>query len=195
MPTALRRSKSLPALLAVFAVLVVIATIAAVLISNVMPSRHAQTSSDGTDDMTSGVGRASRIAAVTPLSRPGASGVTKSDTDTDTDIGATPGDTASSASTLSASGSAATTDVLPASDAQSANAAGMRHSHLRAAMHRPAVDSDSMRSGGTLRADIARYNAERRSGHRPGVLHAASVPNVHSLWDEIPGPMSDVYRN
>ena len=51
----------------------------------------------------------------------------------------------------------------------------------------------------SLRADIALYNAERMAGvDRPQKLvplRAASVPHAHSLWDEVPAPFSNLYRN
>jgi len=202
MPTALRRSKSLPALLAVFVALVVIATAAAMLIGQVTPAHRSQTGNDSADDVTADVGRASRVAAVTSLQpRPTTTDAASSNAQS-ADNGAV---THPAPAALSATDAASNPDVSSdpsasasgagVADAKSNDAGAARHPHMHAAVHRPAPSADPMRVGGTLRADIARYNAERRSGGRPAVLRAASVPNVHSLWDEVPGPMSDVYRN
>jgi hypothetical protein len=203
MPTALRRSKSLPALLAAFAALVVIATIAAVVIGNLMSAHRSQAGSDGTDDMANNVGRASRVAVVTPLSTGVTSSTSLMPSTSDAEDSSPPASAAASALASDGSGAAAMSSSAPDAtstaaapvDAKGADATSPHHAHLHAALHRPAPQPDSMRMAGTLRADIARYNAERRSGNRAAVLRAASVPNVHSLWDEVPGPMSDVYRN
>lgn len=58
---------------------------------------------------------------------------------------------------------------------------------------------EAARINRSLRADIALYNAERMAGlDRPQKmvpLPAASVPHAHSLWDEVPAPLSNLYRN
>jgi hypothetical protein len=58
---------------------------------------------------------------------------------------------------------------------------------------------EAARINRSLRADIALYNAERMANlERPQKLvplRAASVPHAHSLWDEVPAPLSNLYRN
>ncbi|WP_347555256.1 hypothetical protein [Robbsia sp. KACC 23696] len=173
------------------------------LIGQVTPAHRSQTGSDSADDVTADVGRASRVAVVTSLQpRPTATDATSRAAQPDngaatnaaaaslstTDIASNPDLSADPSASASASGAGL-------ADGKPVDAGAARHPHMHAAVHRPVPPVDAMRVGGTLRADIARYNAERRSGGRPAVLRAASVPNVHSLWDEVPGPMSDVYRN
>ncbi|MGI4981859.1 MAG: hypothetical protein ACRYGL_00730 [Janthinobacterium lividum] len=105
--------------------------------------------------------------------------------------------------------STGTTDALThiaAGGEASPHPAAPKHRYLpsRAAAHAGArhaggnAGADAVRGEGSLRADIARYNAERGNGaerRRALTLRAASVPSVRSLWDEVPQPLSQLYRN
>ncbi|MCY0389061.1 hypothetical protein OVY01_18060 [Robbsia sp. Bb-Pol-6] len=95
-------------------------------------------------------------------------------------------------------------DAAVAGDAD-AHPAVPKHRYLpsRASAHAGArragnAGNDVARGEGSLRADIARYNAERGRGterRHALTLRAASVPSVRSLWEEVPRPLSELYRN
>ena len=86
--------------------------------------------------------------------------------------------------------------VVTPADA-SARKAAARTAARVAARRQAAVEA--ARINRSLRADIALYNAERMAGlDRPQKLvplPTASVPHTHSLWDEVPAPLSNLYRN
>ncbi|MGI4855761.1 MAG: hypothetical protein ACRYHA_02320 [Janthinobacterium lividum] len=111
------------------------------------------------------------------------------------------------AATATATATAAATAVAVAVDAD-AHLPTPKHRYLpsRASTHpgsrraggSAAANAARARGEGSLRADITRYNAERGSAterRRPLTLRAASVPSVRSLWDEVPRPLSELYRN
>lgn len=103
-----------------------------------------------------------------------------------------------------ASAPVASSETVASSDPAAASepAAVPKHRYLpsRASAHGGVRRSGLAVGGGdgSLRADITRYNAERGGGaerRRAQRLRAASVPSGHSLWDEVPRPLSELYRN
>lgn len=78
-----------------------------------------------------------------------------------------------------------------------ARRAAARNAARVAARRQAAIEA--ARVNRSLRADIALYNAERMAGlNRPqkvAPVQAAAVPRGHSLWDEVPAPLSNLYRN
>lgn len=212
MPIALRRTKSLPIWLALIAAIAGIAAVAAVIVTALLPA-HRPT------DTTAGETERARMQQAMLAQTPSAS------TSTASADGVTQRDTKSTAAMTPASGSGmemtdATAAMATASsdngdgpgtlangqhlstDASAAavpGAAGSVH-RSRASASRVVArrKADVARDGNSLRADIARYNAERGAdltAQQLVPLRRAIVPAGHSLWDDVPAPLSDVYRN
>lgn len=189
---ALRRTKSLPIWLAAIAALTVLVTLSTIVVNSLIHSQRTQDGAASELARTESAQALARMKARTPgeLAVPSARLNKK----------AAPADEASAAvlndaiaqQPADAVALAQTTDDTGTSSAAGAEA---HHAHVVRAPHRRV---DPSRDNGSLRADIARYNAERGTDGGQNhmlQLRAASVPSGHSLWDEVPQPLSDIYRN
>jgi hypothetical protein len=197
---AIRRTKSAPIWIAVIAVLTVVVTLGTVVVSNIVQS-HA--SRDSTAAAQSGpaahLSASASALRIAPELDSGVRQATAQSAASDAaDIAVFAKDGAKDGDAAAKSGASPSGSATHAGDAR-ASAAGY-HAQVqsklaaRAQARRNAAE-EAARTNATLRADIARYNAERADRRKAVPLRAASAPNLHSLWDEIPQPLSDIYRN
>lgn len=196
MLAAIRRTKSVPLWLALIAALTVIGTLATIVVSSVMQSHTSNPVGAAAQD-----GKAAAATAPAALAAQGAGPGTTSGTAAGqaTPHAIVPATQTSSATSAPSSAAGA----VARADTDHPTAASRAHlraaANARAAARRDAAITAS-RGDGTLRADIARYNAERGAGfdrrkNGAPIRAASDGRNLHSLWDEMPQTMSDVYKN
>lgn len=195
MVTALRRTKSFPVWLAVIAVLTVVVTLSTVVVGNLIDTHRSQVSEAADAAKAKAKQALARMKARTPIDLLGA-GAAQNTAQVPSTTGlsdAIAQQAPDAPNAVAVTGDSANTSTADASVAGAASA----HPHAHAQRH-----STDNRSNATLRADIARYNAERSTddtAQNPNdgmvSLRAASIPSGHSLWDEVPQPLSNIYRN